>query len=149
MPDPRPNSSTSPTSRLQRWRASSHARTLFVPLLRFGVSGVLATAVHVIVAITLIDRFGVGPTLANATAFCVANPCSYLLNTFWSFSARPQRASLVRFVAVSLFGLWLTTMTAGAVERLGGNHWLGIIAVVLIVPPATFLLHRFWTYRGA
>ncbi|WP_087722403.1 GtrA family protein [Pandoraea sp. PE-S2T-3] len=149
MHEPRPPSSPPPASRLQRWRASRHVRTLFVPLWRFGVTGVISTAVHVIVAITLIDGFGVGPVLANATAFCVATPCSYLLNTLWSFSARLHRTSLLRFVGVSLFGLWLTTMIAGGVERLGGNHWLGIIAVVLIVPPATFLLHRLWTYRDA
>jgi len=43
----------------------------------------------------------------------------------------------------------LTTFVARTVEHLGGNHWVGIAAVVLIVPPTTFLLHRYWTYRGA
>ncbi|WP_331694733.1 GtrA family protein [Pandoraea sputorum] len=151
MPDLRQTSSDrhAPTTRAQRWRASSFMRTLLVPLMRFGVSGVISTAVHVIVAITLIEVFGVGSVPANAVAFCVATPCSYLLNTLWSFSARVHRTSLARFLPVSIFGLLLTTCVARTVEHLGGNHWIGIAAVVLIVPPTTFLLHRYWTYRDA
>ena len=133
---------------MQRLRASPRVRTLVVPLLRFGVSGVVCTAVHVIVAITLIEAFCASPVLANAIAFCTATPCSYLLNTLWSFSARVHRASLVRFVPVSIFGLLLTAVVARTVEGLGGNHWLGIAAVVLVVPPTTFVLHRYWTYRN-
>jgi putative flippase GtrA len=149
MPDMRQTSSNKPATRMQRWRASPHVRTLVVPLMRFGVSGVISTAVHVIVAITLIEVFGAGSVLANAVAFCAATPCSYLLNTLWSFSARVHRTSLARFVPVSIFGLLLTTFVARTVEHLGGNHWVGIAAVVLIVPPTTFLLHRYWTYRSA
>ncbi|VVE50678.1 bactoprenol-linked glucose translocase (gtrA) [Pandoraea anhela] len=149
MPDLRQTSSSEATTRLQRWRTSPHVRTFVVPLMRFGVSGGVATAVHVIVAITLIAVFGVGSVPANAVAFCVATPCSYLLNTLWSFSARVHRTSLARFLPVSVFGLVLTTFVARTVEHLGGNHWLGIAAVVLTVPPTTFLLHRYWTYRGA
>jgi putative flippase GtrA len=143
MSDPRPSSSA-----MQRLRASPHVRALAVPLMRFGVSGVISTAVHVIVAITLIEALGAGSVLANAIAFCTATPCSYLLNTLWSFSARVHRTSLARFVSVSVFGLLLTTAVARTVEWLGGNHWMGIAAVVLIVPPTTFLLHRYWTYRN-
>ncbi|VVE16843.1 bactoprenol-linked glucose translocase (gtrA) [Pandoraea horticolens] len=149
MPDTRRTSSTEPAPLGQRWRASPHMRTLVVPLMRFGVSGVISTAVHVIVAITLIEVFGAGSVLANAVAFCTATPCSYLLNTLWSFSARVHRTSFTRFVPVAIFGLLLTTVVARTVEHLGGNHWVGIAAVVLIVPPTTFLLHRYWTYRHA
>ncbi len=149
MPDLRQTSSPESPTRMQRWRASPHVRTLLVPLMRFGVSGAISTAVHVIVAIALIELFGAGSVLANAVAFCTATPCSYLLNTLWSFSARVHRTSLARFLPVSVFGLLLTTLVARTVEHLGGNHWVGIAAVVLIVPPTTFLLHRYWTYRGA
>ncbi|WP_374625939.1 GtrA family protein [Pandoraea sp.] len=130
-------------------RASPSASALVASLMRFGVAGAVSTAVHVIVAVTLIEMFGAGSVLANAVAFCTATPCSYLLNTLWSFSARVHRTSFARFVPVSIFGLLLTTFVARTVEHLGGSHWVGIAAVVLIVPPVTFVLHRYWTYRDA
>jgi hypothetical protein len=36
---------------------------------------------------------------------------------------------------------------AGAAERAGFNYLVGILLVVCIVPPLTFVAHRCWTYR--
>lgn len=116
-------------------------------VLRFGVAGLVSTGVHVSVAATLLAATFAGPTLANAIAICVATTCSYLLNTLWSFSAGLTRANLARFLAVSLGGLALTSAIAHTVAALGGHPWAGVAAVVVVVPPVTFLMHRYWTYR--
>ncbi|VVE38606.1 GtrA family protein [Pandoraea cepalis] len=114
---------------------------------RFGVSGVASTGVHVAAATTLLATTPVGPTFANAAAFCIATICSYLLNTLWSFSSRIDHANVVRFALVSLVGLSMTTAIAHAVAAMGGAAWLGIATVVATVPPVTYLMHRHWTYR--
>jgi len=114
---------------------------------RFAVSGAFVTAFHVVIAATLIGLLQVSPELANGTAFILASVLSYAINTLWSFSRPLHGITLVRFVAVSLFGLALTVAISGLAELYGLNYWLGIAGVVLAVPPVTFLLHKAWTYR--
>jgi putative flippase GtrA len=118
-----------------------------IKVLRFGVSGLLATGLHAAVAMTLIMRAGTQPALANALAFACSTGISYLMNTFWSFSSFPALANVWRFATVSLGGLTLTALVAHATELAGGGPGLGIAMVVCVVPPVTFIAHRWWTYR--
>lgn len=118
-----------------------------IKVLRFGVSGLVATGLHAMVAMTLIVRAGTEPALANALAFASSTGCSYLLNTFWSFSSSPALANIWRFAMVSLGGLTLTALVAHATQVAGGGPGLGIVTVVCVVPPVTFIAHRWWTYR--
>ena len=119
----------------------------FAKLMRFGVSGVGATGVHVVVAMTLITRANASPALANALAFSCATGVSYLMNTLWSFSAPIHLRNVWRFGVVSMIGLVLTALVSTSVQIAGGAPWAGIAAVVCVVPAATFAIHRAWTYR--
>lgn len=114
---------------------------------RFLVSGLLVTAFHALVAAGLIELFSLTPALANAIAFVMATIASYLANTLWSFSSAIGPGNLGRFIVVSLVGLGITAGVSGFISHLGWHYAIGIAAVVLTVPPATFLLHHFWTYR--
>ncbi|QQX85080.1 GtrA family protein [Cupriavidus necator] len=115
-------------------------------LLRFGISGVLATGIHVAVATPLIYLLHASQVSANGVAFVIANIGSYLLNTLWSFGARPGRDSYLRFLAVSLLGLGLTLAISAGAQALGAGYWAGLAAILSVVPAVTFVLHRSWTY---
>jgi putative flippase GtrA len=116
-------------------------------LFRFGVCGVLATSLHIAVAVTLISRAGVSPALANAIAFVCATCWSYLANTLWSFSSSLHMRNVSRFIAVSLAGVALTGLVSYLAQAAGAGPWAGIAMVVCIVTPLTFVTHRRWTYR--
>lgn len=122
-------------------------RTTIVRVFRFGVSGVVATGVHVALAMLLITACSATQVEANGVAFVCANVCSYLLNALWAFSARPGRDNFLRFFCVSVFGLLLTLAISWAAQKTGANYWTGLAAILMTVPPITFLLHRFWTFR--
>ena len=129
---------------LARWLPN---RMTIVRVGRFGVSGVAATGVHVAIATTLINGCSASQVTANGVAFVCANVCSYLLNAFWSFSAKPGRANFLRFYVVSLLGLALTLAISWLAQTLRLTYWAGLVAILLAVPPLTFVLHRFWTFR--
>ena len=114
---------------------------------RFAVSGLLATGLHVVIAVSFIHLIHPSPMLANGVAFAMATIFSYLINTLWSFSSRLHGKNLRRFAVVSAFGCLLAVVVSGAAEHYGLPYGLGIVLVVLSVPPSTFLLHSFWTYR--
>jgi putative flippase GtrA len=115
--------------------------------LRFGISGLLATGLHVIVAMAFIQFAMPAPAIANGVAFVVATTFSYLVNTMWSFSNPLHGRNLFRYCVVSSVGLALAMMVSGGAEHYGLHYMWGIFLVVLTVPPVTFLLHSFWTYR--
>lgn len=117
-------------------------------LLRFGTTGMLATAVHVVVAASLITQFAVLPYLANATAFLAATVFSYTLNTRWSFGSRMSHRTLWRYATVSVFGCLATMAVAAAADKAHWDYRIGIALVIVLVTPITFVLHSAWTYRG-
>lgn len=114
---------------------------------RFAISGLLVTGLHVFVAAGFIRLLVAAPPVANGVAFVVATVFSYMINTLWSFSRPLYGRNLLRFVLVSMVGC-LLAMTVSSVAQDYGLHYLhGIGLVALVVPPVTFLLHNYWTYR--
>lgn len=121
--------------------------TELIRLVRFGVCGLLATGLHVGVAVVLISHAGASQALANTIAFACATCWSYLVNTLWSFSSSLRLRNVWRFIAVSLGGVVLTGLVSYLAQIAGAGPWIGIAMVVCAVTPLTFVTHRRWTYR--
>ncbi|MPV67437.1 GtrA family protein [Burkholderia sp. BE17] len=116
-------------------------------LVRFGLSGLGSTAIHTLVASALFALFDATLVAANAAAFLCATAFSYLANTLWSFSSTVRTRNALRFLVVTLAGFVETLLLARAAEVLDVSRAASIVAVALLVPPSTFVLHRLWTYR--
>jgi len=116
-------------------------------LIRFAISGVLATGLHVAIALSLIGWCDASPPVGNSVAFAGATVWSYLANTLWSFSSSPDLRNACRFGAVALGGLSLTALIADLAQKAGAVPLAGIAMVVSVVPVFTFVAHRYWTYR--
>lgn len=114
---------------------------------KFGFSGLLVTGLHALVASALITGALLNPAAANGIAFLISNLFSYFVNTLWTFSSPLRGRSLLRFLLVSLLGFLIAVTLSGVAEIYGLHYWYGIGLVVCTVPPVTFLLHSFWTYR--
>ena len=124
-------------------------KALLATLMRFAVSGGLATVTHVVVFVVLVEWLGLRPVLAATPAFVLALLVSYGANYHWTFAANgPHRLMLPRFVAVALIGLALNLLITYSVVDLAG-YWYGyaLLLVVLIVPLLTFTLSRVWVFR--
>lgn len=121
---------------------------LTVQVRRFLLSGVLATAVHFVVAVTLIEQARTEPAIANAVAFVVATCVSYVVNTLWSFGSAIGGRTLLRFAVVQAVGVLLTAGVTGTIDLLGLHYLVGVACVPLFVTPVTYTLHRLWTYRA-
>ena len=114
---------------------------------RFGLSGLLATGVHVATAAAFLTWVAPEPVIANGLAFTVATVVSYLANTLWSFSATLGARTGSRFLVVSGVGCLLSMLIAGVAARFGASPAAGIAFVVVLVPPLTFAMHHGYTYR--
>ena len=115
---------------------------------RFGVIGLAATALHVILVLALVEGPGLPVLLANGIAFSAALALSYAGNHGWTFRARGRHGRhFPRFVAIALIGLALNqAIMAAAVSGLDLDYRLGLAAVVVVVPVLSFLANRAWAF---
>ncbi len=114
---------------------------------RFAITGLALTGLHTLLAAAFIELVSPLPPIANGLAFACATALSYLINTHWSFAARLSRSTFRKFLIVAVIGFGLAMLISWLMQLAGYHYLLGIAAVALGVPPVTFLLHNFWTYR--
>ncbi len=114
---------------------------------RFITVGIISTLVHFSIAIFLIDKQILIPPLANGFGFIGATLVSYFANTLWSFSQPIDKKNLLRFLCVTSIGFFFAMLISSITDYHGINGLINIIMVALFVPPVTFMLHNFWTYK--
>jgi putative flippase GtrA len=118
-------------------------------LIRFGLTGILATITHVMVFVLLVEFIHWRPVFASVPAFAVAVGVSYFLNYRWTFTATgPHRVLLPRFIVVSVTGLCLNLLiTYLFVDVWGLWYGLALLAIIIVIPLSTYLLSRFWVFQ--
>ena len=114
---------------------------------RFGLVGIVATLLHIMVASLLFDHWGAHAGWANTIAFMVSNVFSYAINSWWTFQQSMAWPSWRRFLGISFLGLLLTFAIAQSIEMAGGHFYLGLLAVVCTVPALSYYLHKRYTFR--
>lgn len=94
-------------------------------LWRFGMVGVLNTAVDIAVFTLLTRVWHVPPVFANPVSYGIGLVNSFVCNKFWTFGGTTQRvpvaAQFVRFSALNLAGLALSTLIVGMLQSLGAT----------------------------
>ncbi|KWF80788.1 sugar translocase [Burkholderia diffusa] len=118
-----------------------------VRLVRFGLSGLGSTALHLLIASAMYALFDATQVIANAVAFVCATAFSYLANTLWSFSSTVHSRNLLRYLTTALAGFAETMLLARTAELLDVPRGWAIVAIALLIPPTMFVMHRLWTYR--
>lgn len=111
------------------------------------MTGIGVTALHVVVATSLVEMSLAGPAAANGIAFIAAALASFLLNARFTFRTQATGGPLVRFLLVTGLCGALSAAIAAFAEAQGFDYRIGIAAVVAIVPILSFLLHNFWSFR--
>jgi putative flippase GtrA len=108
---------------------------------RFALVGVVNTLID-LVLFTVLTAAGVGVLVANTISTTSGMGFSFFVNRAWSFrSERPARETVVPFLLVTLFGLWvlhpLVILGTAALGRQLGHEgdevlWLGKVAAIAV-----------------
>lgn len=119
-------------------------------LLRFGIVGGCATAVHAGVYAAMIAAQLLAPLTANGAAFVCAFAISWLGHRHWTFGGHQQVAALssvLRFLIVALSGLGSNlAFTALFVYGFDWPPQTGLVAIVCITPVLVFLGSKYWAF---
>jgi putative flippase GtrA len=117
---------------------------------RFGMVGITATAVHILMVWLLLSETALPPLIANMFAFLTAFGISFAGNYLWTFGSpgNPGKA-MRRFVLISASAFAVNTLLLASLLR-GG--WLSptVAAIVsaAVVPAITFVASRLWGFKG-
>lgn len=114
---------------------------------RFFAVGLLATGVHMAVAMAVVHFLAGTILAANIAGYCLAFLVSYLGHTTYSFRTGFSRASFVRFLVLNTLLFLLSSLVSWWLDRIALNRYLGVVLIVGILPPTSFLVHKFLTFR--
>lgn len=115
----------------------------------FGLVGILATFIHVALALSLITYTEINPYLANALGALSALGVSFFGNSHLTFLYRGSVSrAFLKFLAQSGISFALTNIILFGVEKSGWPEWSYAAIVVAIVPPTSFLFAKLWVFRS-
>jgi len=128
---------------MQNWRA------FLTRVLRFAAVGVMATLLYAALAFGL-EASGLAVFHAHIIASGISLIASYLGQKIFTFGVRNQyRKTGVRFAAATALLVCTQSAIVLLLDRYGVSPGLVLLTSTLFYPPASFLIHNFWTFRTA
>ena len=118
---------------------------------RFGLVGIAATSVHILVAYVLLSETLFPTLLANTLAFLTAFSISFSANYIWTFQSpgNPRRA-VRRFLLISVSAFAISTLSLAVILS---AQWLtpffAVTVSSTVMPLITFLVCRLWGFQCA
>lgn len=116
---------------------------------RFGVVGILATVVHVLVVWLLIEAAQFPVLVANLIALLTGFLVSFTGNYIWTFSSPGcPKTAMLRFFLISSFAFSVNMLLLALLTRIA---WLepavAAISAVAVIPLITYSAGRLWGFR--
>lgn len=116
---------------------------------RFGIVGITATSVHILIVWSLVDTLPIPVLLSNFIAFLVAFGVSFSGNYFWTFRAPGNpKGALLRFLIISGGAFVTNTVLLAMVLR---ANWfspaLSAVASAAVIPMITYAASRLWGFK--
>lgn len=117
----------------------------------FTVIGIVAAAVHYVIAVGLEWSQWVLASEANIIGFLAAFPVSYFGHKIFSFSHQnaEHKQAFPRFFAVALTGFIANqTLVISALKFTPLPFWLVLGVVMVIIAVSTYLLSHHWAFKS-
>jgi len=112
-------------------------------IVRFGIVGLAATAVHAAVAITLVSLTEISPHIANVIAFAVAFSVSFAGHSRFTFR---KEGSLWRFIVTALTGFLANVLALEAMLLSSVPAQVAVGLATLAAPIVVFVLSKLWVF---
>jgi putative flippase GtrA len=119
-------------------------RLLQYRVVRFILTGGMATAIHIMVAFLFLHFIRDSVLYANIFGFTIAFFFSYFAQTLLVFKRKVNWNNAVKFFAVQFASL----MAAQGISALFSdvNSYARVLIVVGILPIITYIVHKVWTF---
>ncbi|MEX0409336.1 GtrA family protein [Aquibium sp. LZ166] len=147
--DPRPGHGNALVRSIEGMSASILPKRLH-RLVRFGISGLLATGLYFVLVNVAVLTFGTDPAWASVYAYLLSLLFSYAMQSRFTFGVKGDSPSQVlRFGLTSVVGLsvsyWIIVLN-GALEL---PFVVGALGVCILIPVCNFLVFKHWVFARA
>ena len=124
-------------------------KSIFFQLCRFGIVGVSAVIINLLIVIFIVETFDWPPLLANIIGFIVACQIAFFGHNLWTFKMNTgAHNAWLKFVMVATFSLGLTQLLFFILLHVFVLYYVfALILTQMIVPIVTFLLSKYWAFR--
>jgi putative flippase GtrA len=127
-------------------------RALLGQLLRYGITGGLASVLNIALYWIGATFLGIDPNLAMVLGYLAAVVVGYVIHSRWSFRGHGRRGNVARtggrFFLVSLVSLALNSLWVWLFVRYwGGPTWWPIPFTLTVTPLLVFWLNRRWVFE--
>lgn len=125
-------------------------RALIFQMIRFSLTGTLATLIHFSTVIALVETTHLQPLTANIFGFFSGFIISFSGHRFWTFSETTQRirTSLPKFIFIAGINLvGNQSLYYLLLKKLHFQYETALIIVLGLMALMTFLLSKWWAFR--
>lgn len=125
-------------------------RSLTSRVVRYGVAGLVATAIYFAAVVLLVEYARVAPVPAAVLATMIVIVSSYIINRVFVFDTnRAHTSAFARFVVASLLGIALNAgLMYLATRVLAWPYIAGAVLATAVVPPLNFVVNYLWAFRA-
>lgn len=118
-------------------------------LIRFLLTGGLATALQYLVLAVSMDGLGWSAALASGTGYLAGSVLSYVMNYFFTFASnRSHVQAAPRFYVMVAVGWGLNTVVMALLaDGLDWNPWLSQLIATFLALIWNFVAARIWVFK--
>lgn len=117
-------------------------------IIRYAGVGVVSTATHYVVLVTLKEIFHVNPVIGTVIGYGLGTLVSYTLNRQFTFKTRPEFArGLAKFVLVNIVGMSLNALIMYTLTGLGFYYLLAQVIATGTVFIFNFTAARLFVFK--
>lgn len=122
---------------------------LFLQIMRFGIVGVIAAAIHFSTVVMLVQGWDMAPLVANIIGFMVAFQMSYWGHRLWTFNDTESlhRVAVSRLLVVQVLNFAANEILFYIFLSLNLPYQLALIIVLTVLPVFTFISSKMWVFR--
>jgi putative flippase GtrA len=119
-------------------------------VVRYGVAGLVATAIYFAAVVLLVEYARVAPVPAAVLATMIVIVSSYIINRVFVFDTnRAHTSAFARFAVASLLGIALNAgLMYLAIRVLAWPYIAGAVLATAVVPPLNFVVNYLWAFRA-
>lgn len=144
------DASERPAADADRSPATAHL-SLRTRVVRYGVAGLIATAVYFAAVTAAVELAGLAPVPAAVLGTLVVTITSYIVNRRWVFhTTRTHASAFLRFALATVLSIVLNAgLMHLATATLDWSYLAGAALTTVVVPPVNFVVNYLWAFRGA
>lgn len=137
---PEPTPPASALSRLLSFIRTSDNR--IAEIIRFGLTGGLATVIQYAFYVLLVEALAVSPALSTVISYIISFGCNFLLSNYFTFRTRPTKKKTVAFIISHAFNMGLQTVLVELFKNIVPPAY-ALLPAMCICVPCNYLLVRF------